>query len=60
MEYKNVLVTTDGGVGIVTLNRPKALNALNSELLAELITVLEQWDSDESVRCIVLTGSDRH
>jgi len=59
MEYKNVLVTTDGGVGIVTLNRPKALNALNSELLAELITVLEQWDSDESVRCIVLTGSDR-
>jgi len=59
MEYQNILATTDGGVGVITLNRPKALNALNSELLAELVSVLEQWDKEEGVRCIVITGSER-
>jgi enoyl-CoA hydratase len=59
MEYQNILVTIEDGVGVITLNRPKALNALNSELLAELIGVLEAWDRDGAVRCIVLTGSER-
>jgi enoyl-CoA hydratase len=59
MEYGNILVKVEGGVGVVTLNRPKALNALNAELLKELVDVLEQWDSDDAVRCIVLTGSER-
>ena len=59
MEYQNILTKIEDGVGVITLNRPKALNALNSELLAELIGVLEDWDRGTEVRCIVLTGSDR-
>ena len=59
MDYQNILVKIEDGVGVVTLNRPKALNALNSELLRELIEVLEDWDRDDQVRCIVITGSDR-
>ncbi|MBS0272850.1 MAG: enoyl-CoA hydratase [Proteobacteria bacterium] len=59
MEYQNITAKIEGKVGVVTLNRPKALNALNSELLAELISVLEEWDRDTGVRCIVLTGSER-
>lgn len=59
MTYNNILATIDGGVGVITLNRPKALNALNSELLQELVTALEGWDRDDAVRAIVLTGSDR-
>ena len=59
MEYQNILVTIEDGVGTITLNRPKALNALNAELLRELIGVLEEWDRGDDVRCIVLTGSER-
>jgi enoyl-CoA hydratase len=59
MEYQNILVNIEDGVGTITLNRPKALNALNAELLRELIGVLEEWDRGDDVRCIVLTGSER-
>src|SRR6478672_7215573 len=59
MDYTNNIAKTDGAVGIITLNRPKALNALNSELLAELCDVLEKWDVDDAVHCFVLTGSER-
>src|SRR5579863_4788259 len=59
MEYQNILVSRDGAVAIVTLNRPKALNALNSELLSELVGALEAFDRDDGVRAIVLTGSER-
>jgi enoyl-CoA hydratase/carnithine racemase len=59
MEYTNILATMDGSVGLITLNRPKALNALNAELLRELCDALDQWDRDDAVRCIVLTGSER-
>ena len=59
MDYQNILVKIEGAVGVIALNRPKALNALNSELLAELIGVLEEWDRGTEVRCIVLTGSER-
>ena len=59
MDYNNILVKIEDGVGLITLNRPKALNALNSELLDELVAVLEAWDADEAVRAIVLTGSER-
>jgi enoyl-CoA hydratase len=59
MDYANIIAKIEGAAGIVTLNRPKALNALNSELLRELCDVLEKWDADETVRCIVITGSDR-
>src|ERR1043166_2963263 len=56
---ENILAKVEGGVGVITLNRPKALNALNNALLNELVTQLEAWDVDDAVRCIVLTGSDR-
>ena len=59
MTYQNILVKTEGAVGVIALNRPKALNALNSELLGELIGQLEAWDIDDGVRAIVLTGSER-
>jgi enoyl-CoA hydratase/carnithine racemase len=59
MDYANIIARTEDGVGVITLNRPKALNALNSELLAELCDALDKWDADDSVRCIVLTGSER-
>jgi enoyl-CoA hydratase/carnithine racemase len=59
MEYANIIAKAEGAVGVITLNRPKALNALNAELLAELCDVLEQWDKDDAVRCMVLTGSER-
>jgi enoyl-CoA hydratase len=59
MDYQNILVKQEGKVALVTLNRPKALNALNSELLAELVAALQGFDADDSVRAIVLTGSER-
>ena len=59
MTYQNILTKIEDGVGVITLNRPKALNALNSELLAELVAALEAWDQDDAVRAIVLTGSEK-
>ena len=59
MEYQNILTKIEDGVGLITLTRPKALNALNNELISELISVLEDWDRGTEVRCIVLTGSER-
>jgi enoyl-CoA hydratase len=59
MSYRNILTAVEGRVGIVTLNRPNALNALNRELLTELAAALETWDRDEAIGCIVLTGSER-
>jgi enoyl-CoA hydratase len=57
LTYQNVLVTREGKVGIVQLNRPKVLNALNFELMAELVNALEELDKDQSVLAIILTGS---
>ena len=59
MTYQNILVKTEGAVGVITLNRPKALNALNAELLGELAEALEAFDAGDVVRAIVLTGSER-
>ncbi len=56
-DYQYILVERDERVGIVTLNRPKELNALNFQIVSELADALEAFDRDESVRCIVLTGS---
>lgn len=58
-EYKNIIVETDGHVGVVTLNRPKVLNALSLELMVELVAALEAFDADENIRVIVLAGSER-
>ncbi len=55
--YQYILVDRDERVGIVTLNRPDARNALNSQLITELIDALENLDRDEEIRCIVITGA---
>jgi enoyl-CoA hydratase len=57
--YQNILTSVEGNVGIVTLNRPKVLNALNHELMDELVNALEAFEKDDNVRAIVLTGSER-
>src|SRR5471032_2361152 len=59
MSYENILLETRGRVGLITLNRPKALNALNDALMDELGDALAQFDADESIGCIVITGSDK-
>lgn len=56
---ENILVSTDGPVGIVTLNRPAALNALNRALTAELSAAVAAFDADAAIAAIVVTGSDR-
>jgi enoyl-CoA hydratase len=58
-EYNTILVEQRGGVTLVTLNRPQALNALNSEVLKELIDAFATYDADDSQRCLVLTGSEK-
>ncbi len=57
--YETVLVDKKGAVTLVTLNRPQALNALNSTVLRELIAVFADYDSDPAQRCLVLTGSEK-
>jgi len=59
MSYETILVETRGAVTLITLNRPKALNALNSQVLDELIRAFAAYDSDDSQRCAVLTGSEK-
>ncbi|VTU35632.1 enoyl-CoA hydratase [Variovorax sp. RA8] len=60
MSYENIEVRTEAGkVGIVTLNRPKALNALNDALMTELGDALKAFDADPAVGCIIVTGSER-
>jgi len=59
MEYEHVLVDRQGPVGVVTLNRPKVLNALSPALIAELSDALRGFDADPEVRAAVLTGGPR-
>src|SRR6266478_4216202 len=59
MTYQNILVRTEGAVGIVTLNRPQALNALNSPMMDELSAVLDGFEADDSIRCVIITGSEK-
>jgi enoyl-CoA hydratase len=59
MIYENILTRVDGHVGIVQLNRPKALNALNRELMTELMDALGAFDRDPAIGCMVVTGNNR-
>ena len=59
MAYKTLIVEIEDHVALIKLNRPEALNALNSELLGELADALTQADANDKVRCIVLTGSEK-
>ena len=57
--YENVLVDVQNRVGVVTLNRPKALNALNDALVADIYAACKELDENSDVGAIVLTGSER-
>lgn len=59
MTYENILTRIEGRVGIAQLNRPEAMNALNRELMTELMDALEVFDDDPAVGCIIVTGSAR-
>ncbi|MBF9233217.1 enoyl-CoA hydratase [Microvirga alba] len=59
MAYETILVETRGKVGLITLNRPQALNALNSTLLGEVNRALDAFEADHGIGCIVITGSDK-
>ncbi|MCB1474617.1 MAG: enoyl-CoA hydratase [Rhodobiaceae bacterium] len=59
MAYETITVEKRGGIAIVTLNRPKALNALNDELTAELVAAFADIEVDEEIGCTVLTGSEK-
>ena len=60
MAYENIQVRTEAGkVGIVTLNRPKQLNALNNLLMDELGEALKAFDADSAIGCIIVTGSEK-
>ncbi len=59
MTYQNILVETHGKVGLIRLNRSQALNALNAALIGEISQVVDAWEADDAIGCIVLTGSDK-
>jgi enoyl-CoA hydratase len=59
MSYENLLVETRGAVGVITMNRPQALNALNSALIGELNRAVAGFEADETIGAIVITGSDK-
>ena len=59
MAYDNIIVDTKGPVGIITLNRPKAMNALNSAIVGEIGRALDAFEADEAIGCIVITGSEK-
>ncbi len=59
MSYQNIIVETRGKVGLIRLNRPQALNALNRALMGELTAALGAFDADAGIGCMVITGSDK-
>ncbi len=59
MTYANILVETHGGVGLIRLNRPQALNALSAALMEDLNAALEAFETDSAIGAIVLTGSEK-
>jgi len=59
MAYETLIVETEDHVALIKLNRPEALNALNSQLLGELAEALKAAEENEKVRCIVITGSEK-
>ncbi len=59
MAYECIKVDTDGAVGVITLNRPEARNALNSQLVNELSAALDGFEADDAIGAIVITGNDR-
>ena len=59
MTYENIIVETRGKVGLIRLNRPQALNALNRALVHDLTRALDAFEADAKIGCMVITGSDK-
>jgi enoyl-CoA hydratase len=59
MSYDNIIVETRGKVGLIRLNRPQALNALNPALVRELTAALDAFEADPAIGCLLITGSDK-
>ena len=59
MSYENIIVETRGKVGLIRLNRPQALNALNRTLVGEVTKAIEAFEADPNIGCMVITGSDK-
>ena len=59
MSHQHIVVETKGKVGIIRLNRPAALNALNAELIGELGAAMDAFEADPGIGCILITGSDK-
>jgi enoyl-CoA hydratase len=59
MAYETILAEVRGKVGLIMLNRPAALNALNAQIISEIGQVLDGWEADDAIGCIVVTGSDK-
>ena len=59
MSYECILTETDGGVGIITLNRPDALNAFNIQLMNEVTDALQKFEADDDIGCMIITGSEK-
>ena len=59
MAYENIISETKGAVGIITLNRPKALNALNSQLIDELNLALSAFQENAAIGCVIIAGSEK-
>ena len=57
MAYENIILEVAAGIATITFNRPKALNALNGQLLEELSAALDEIEADEEIRVLVLTGA---
>ena len=59
MTYANILVETKGRVGVIRLNRPQALNALNKALVEELSQAIDAFDADDAIGCLLITGNEK-
>ena len=59
MSYQNIIVETKGRVGVIRLDRPQALNALNRALIEELTSAIDAFEADDAIGCILMTGSDK-
>jgi enoyl-CoA hydratase len=59
MSYQNIIVESKGRVGIIRLNRPQALNALNRALIGELIQAIDAFEADDNIGCLLITGNDK-
>lgn len=59
MQWQTILFEKRNGVGLITLNRPKVLNALNNQLIIEVNQALDQLEKDPTIGCIVITGSEK-